>query len=759
MTWRLSPYKILYYSTISVISIGFFVICGLAYYSSTLPNPSVLAHGNIPASTKIFDRNGALLYEIHGEYKRTQVALSEISPNLVKATIAAEDKNFYHHNGISLSAIVRAAWVNYRHNTISQGGSTITQQLAKNALLNRDRTWERKIKEALLAIRVEQQYNKSQILNMYLNHIPYGRNAYGAEAASSTYFAKPAKNLSIAESAYLAALPQAPSFYMSAKNRAALEQRKDLILGKMYEQGYISQSELDNARAEKVVFRQAKTPMYAPYFVQWVEDYLKTKYSKALLEEGGLKVYTTLDLKTQEIAEKVVEEGAAKNSVKYNAHNASLVAIDSKTEQVLAMVGGKNYYGKPEPAGCTSGLNCAFDPNVNASIRELQAGSSMKPYTYLTAFGPQFRYAPASMILDRTQNFAKGKAKPYVPRNYNGREYGLISMRQALAGSLNVSAVRTLDLVGVDSTVQTARNLGLTSSFKNCGLSLTLGGCEVKLIEHVGGYSVIANGGIRNGLSSILRIEDRNGKSLEEYHAKKLQAADPQAVYELVSIMTDNDARSFVFGKRSPLTLSDRPVAAKTGTTQKFHDGWTVGFTPQITAGVWVGNNDGRLMRANADGVVVAAPIWHAFMEAVHKDLPVEEFGRPEGILEAKVNPRNGLLATPFTYGAKNEVFADYSLPTKFDHYRAQPVPPPATQLASTKAIQLDIGGISDDENPIEQTEPLNLEKIQSFVPKPPKPEFQLIREETIIETAAPPPPGVPIPESEIKQGTSTIPK
>jgi len=744
-----------YFSTITALGVGVLVISALAFYTQTLPNPSVLAYGNVPASTKIFDRNGALLYEIHGEYKRTQVPLQDISENLIQATIAVEDKNFYLHNGISLPSIARAAWVNYQQNGITQGGSTITQQLAKNALLNRNRSWERKIKEALLAIRVEQQYSKDEILNMYLNQIPYGRNAYGAEAASMTYFAKPASKLSVAEAAYLASLPQAPSYFMRTENKTALELRKNDILDKMFSQGYIDQVTLRIAKAEKVVFKKAKTPMYAPYFVQWVEKYLTQTYGKKMLEEGGLSVYTTLDLPTQDIAERVVREGTEKNAQKYNAHNASLVAINSKTGQILAMVGGKNYYGNPEPAGCKPGLDCAFDPNVNTATAEFQPGSSFKPYTYLTAFGPEFGYSPSSMILDRTQNFAAAKATPYIPKNYNGRQYGLIPMRQALAGSLNISAVRTLSLVGVDNTVKTARSLGLTSSFKNCGLSLTLGGCEVKLVEHVGAYSVLANGGINNGIASILRIEDRKGRIIEQYKPKQVKAADPQAVYEVISIMTDNDARSFVFGKQSPLTLPDRPIAAKTGTTQKFHDGWTLGFTPQITAGVWVGNNDGRLMRYNADGVVVAAPIWHAFMEEMHKNLAVENFNKPAGIVEAKINPRNGLLASPYTRGAKTEIFADYSLPTKFDNYHTIPstVPRPITQLATfaPQSPGADMGGISDEENPLPNGSKIKvpINEADGFTGPTPEPQYRL----------APPEPELPKAPSSTSSADPPIPK
>ncbi|MCC7356209.1 MAG: PBP1A family penicillin-binding protein [Candidatus Doudnabacteria bacterium] len=700
--------KIFYYS--SAVLAGFSIVAFVQVrdYVRSLPDTSILVHGTIPASSKIFDRNGELLYEIHGEYKRSPVELEEINQNLIDATIAIEDKSFYNHHGLSIEAIGRAAWVNYKARSISQGGSTITQQLAKNALLTRERSWERKIKEALLAIKLEQEFSKKQILGMYLNQIPYGRNAYGVEAASETYFGKAAKDLTLAESAYIAALPQAPSYYMRTDNRDALTARKNDILRLMYEQKYISEGEYNTAKDEKVVFRKTKTELQAPHFVMWVEKYLNETYDKKHLEEGGFKVYTTLDMNVQRIAEDVIAEGVEKNSTKYNAHNASLVAMDTKTGQILAMVGGKNYFGQAEPAGCVSGLNCLFDPNVNAAISDLQAGSSMKPYTYLTAFGPEFKYAPSSIVMDVSKNFAKGKAKPYVPKNYNGKQYGAISMRKAFAGSLNISAVRTLEAVGIPSMVNTMRKLGITSSFDNCGLSLTLGGCEVKLLEHTAAYSVIGNGGLNNGTHSILRIEDRNGKILEEYQAQNVQAVDARAAYQVINVMTDNDARSFVFGKRSPLILEDRPIAAKTGTTQKFHDGWTLGFTPQITAGVWAGNNDGTLLRAGADGVFVAAPIWNAFMKKVHQNLPVETFGRPEGILEAKV-AANGQLAFA---GGKTEIFADYNLPNRRNNNIPLPTKLAATttqvqqiitpEVITTPPTEIDgVGGISDDENPL----------------------------------------------------------
>ncbi len=706
--------KILCYSTAVIAGISIVSFVTIRDFLNTLPDPMILVHGTIPASTKILDRNGELLYEIHGEYKRSPVELTEINQQLVNATIAIEDKSFFDHPGISVEAIGRAAWEDYKARAIVQGGSTITQQLAKNALLTRDRSWERKIKEILLALELERTFSKKQILSMYLNQIPYGRNAYGVEAASETYFGKSARELSIAECAYLASLPQAPSYYMRAENRGALTNRKNDVLRLMHEQGYITDNEYNAAQEEKVVFRTTKTELRAPYFVMWIEQYLNERYDKKHLEEGGFKVYTTLDMNLQRIAEDVVTEGALKNATKYNAHNAGLVAMDTKTGQILAMVGGKNYFGAAEPAGCMSGVDCLFDPNVNTAIADLQAGSSMKPYTYLTAFGPEFKYAPSSIVLDVSKNFAKGGAKPYVPKNYNGRQYGPISMRKAFAGSLNISAVRTLEAVGIPSMVNTMRKLGITSSFDNCGLSLTLGGCEVKLVEHVAAYSVIGNGGLSNGVHTILRLEDRNGTVLEAYQPQNQQVVDARAAYQVINVMTDNDARSFVFGSKSPLILPDRIVAAKTGTTQKFHDGWTLGFTPQITAGVWVGNNDGTLMRGQADGVFVAAPIWNAFMQAAHKNLVAENFARPEGILEAKVMS-NGQLASTWG-GGKTEIFADYNLPNRRGNSIPAPTRLAATSVqapqpvASTVSPTIEplpneatdgVGGISNDENPL----------------------------------------------------------
>lgn len=653
------------------IAVGVFLLALLfLYYSKDLPDPNKLLDRQVAESTKIYARDNSLLYEIHGEVKRTLVNLDQINPYLKEATISAEDKDFYKHHGISFTGLARAG-LRYLINfgPSGGGGSTITQQLVKNAILTNEKSFDRKLREAILSVAIETKFSKDQILQLYLNEIPYGKNTYGAEAAAESYFNKHAKDLSLAESAYLAALPQSPSYYNPfGPNRAALDARKDYVLNRMREDGYITQAQADEAKNQQVAFSKINTAISAPHFVFLVEDYLAQKFGEKTLQEGGLKIYTTLDPNLQKIAEDAISKYADVNEKKYNGYNESLVAIDPKTGQVLALVGSKNYFGDPQPQGCTPGKDCDFEPQVNVAISPRQPGSSFKPYVYVTAFDKDHKYSPASLLMDVTTNFGKFNNKDYIPQNYDGSEHGPVSMRQALAGSLNIPAVKTLALVGVDSAVQTAHSLGITTALANCGLSLVLGGCEVKLIDHVAAYAALANGGVKNDKTFILKIEDRNNQTLEEFQPHPQEVLDPQAVYELTSIMTDNSARSFVFGPNSPLYFADRPVAAKTGTTQKWHDGWTLGFTPSLAAGVWVGNNNGDYLKAGADGVIVAAPIWHEFMQNALKGRPVEQFNRPDGIKDVVVDSLSGKLPTQITPTTKTEVFADYSVPADYDN-------------------------------------------------------------------------------------------
>jgi 1A family penicillin-binding protein len=657
----------------SLTFVGIFAVLFLAgvgtilYFNATLPTYEELANRDVPESSKVYSRDGTLLYEFHGEYKRTKVSLNDISPYLKQATIAIEDRDYYNHGAISLTGIGRALMANYKAGDVTQGGSTITQQFVKNALLDRSRSFTRKIREVLLAYKIESHFSKDEILELYLNEIPYGRNAYGAEAASQTYFGKSAKDLTLAESAYLAALPQAPSrLSPSGGNPEALDSRKELVLRSMFAQGMISELELNQGTYQQVSFKQSKTPILAPYFVSWIQNYLTDKYGREFLEEGGLKVYTTLDLNLQGLAEQVVKEGAETNAKKYNAYNAALVAVEPATGKILAMAGGKDYFGLPEPKGCIPGANCRFEPNVNAATSERQPGSSFKPYAYVTAFQRQFGYTPMSKILDAPTVFGYNRGKPYIPRNYDGSSHGLITMRKALAGSLNVPAVKTLSLVGVDNVIGTARALGISSPLKDCGLTLVLGGCEVKLVDHVSAFAVLANGGKGSGGTPFLKIEDKHGKVLEEYKDPTKQAVEPEAVYELISILTDDPSRQYIFGAKSPLTLPDRTVAVKTGTTQAWKDGWTIGFTPQLAAGVWTGNNDGTLMKAGADGVFTAAPIWHKFMEEALKGQPALEFPVPDGIIQIALDRSTNRLASPGSKNVRMEPFPWYALPKEY---------------------------------------------------------------------------------------------
>jgi len=656
--------------TFRVAALGILLVALLfLYYSKDLPDPNKLLDRQVPESTKIFARDGTLLYEVHGEYKRTQINLNQVTDNLKHATIAVEDKDFYKHGGISITGILRSAIVDILTGKKSQGGSTITQQFVKNAILTDDKSFDRKIREVILSLAMESRFSKDQILQFYLNEIPYGRNAYGIEAASQSYFNKSAKDLDLTESAYLAAMPQAPTYYNPmGPHRDALDARKNTILQLMKDQGYISEADRKTAAAEKVNFSPLTNGIVAPHFVLYVQDYLANKYGESTLEEGGLKVYTTLDPRLQKIAEQVVKDDAAKEQKKYKVGNAALVAMDPKTGQILAMVGSKDYFGTPEPAGCTPGKNCTFEPNVNVALSQRQPGSSFKPYVYGTAFKKDFGYSPSSLLFDVTTNFGTYAGKDYIPHNYSGESYGPVSMRKAMAGSLNVPAVKTLDLVGVSNAVQTAHDLGITSPLQDCGLSLVLGGCEVRLLDHVTAYSAIGNEGLKNDATPIMKVEDRTGKTLEEYQNNSKQVLDPQAAYELINIMTDNSARTYIFGANSPLILPDRVVAAKTGTTQNWHDGWTLGFTPSLAAGVWAGNNDGEFLAKNADGVVVAAPIWHDFMQQALAGTPAENFTVPSGIQHVTVDDVSGLLPTDATPITKVETFANYAVPTKSDN-------------------------------------------------------------------------------------------
>lgn len=680
-------------AAVGVLLIAFLFI----YYSRVLPDPNRLLGRNVPESTKIYARDESLLYEVHGEFKRTLVNLDQISPHLKDATLAAEDRTFYSHSGVSFRGLARSLYVDIISGQKKQGGSTITQQFVKNAMLTNEKSILRKIKEIILSIELEARFSKDDIFKMYLNEIPYGRNAYGIEAASQTYFNKHANELTIAESAYLAALPQAPSYYNpSGAHFDALVGRQRYILGQMKELKTITEQEYQEAMDEKVVFEKITNSIKAAHFVQYVQDYLADKYGEQTLQEGGLKVYTTLDPKLQEIAEKAVADGAAKN-VKFNGHNAALVAMDPKTGQILAMVGSKDYFGENYPKDCTP-KTCLFSPNVNVATTLQQPGSSFKPYAYVTAFGKEFKYSPASMLVDVKTDFGG-----YSPNNFNLAQNGPVSIRKALAGSLNIPAVKIIGLVGADKVTETARSLGINSKFTDCGLSLVLGGCDVTLIDHTAAYSVFAAKGVRHEKTSIMKVVSKEGEVLEEYKDKSETVLDEQAVYELTSILSDNSARAWVFGSGSALQLGDRPVAAKTGTTQDFRDGWTMGYTPSLVAGVWTGNNNNVSMKT--DAVAMAGPIWQQFMKGALAGTPIEQFEKPDGIKTITVDAVSGKLPTEHTPETKSEIFADYAVPTTYDDVHI-PVKidmltgQPATELTPPDQITTEVYNVLHSEKP-----------------------------------------------------------
>jgi 1A family penicillin-binding protein len=639
----------LYLFLFGFLSLALMVI----WYSRGLPNPNQLINREVVQSTKIYDRSGEhILYEIHGEQKRTLVSLQQIPDNVKNATIAIEDKNFYNHGGISVWAMVRTIITNVIYQR-SAGGSTLTQQLIKNAILTSEKSIPRKIKEIILAQRIEKKFSKDEILQMYLNEIPYGSNSYGVEAASQKYFGKKIGDVTLAEAAILAALPQAPSRYSPyGTHKDLLLGRKNYVLEVMSQQGYITNEEKELAQKEEIKFQKPESNISAPHFVMHIKDLLAEKYGEKVMEQGGLKVYTTIDFEKQKIAEEIIKEKTKSYPEKYNANNASMVSIDPKTGEVLVMVGSRDYFDD------------SIDGQVNIATSPRQPGSSMKPLVYATLF--EKGYTPDTIFYDVNTNFSTDPNNPYEPRNYNLNENGPVSIRKSLAGSLNIPAVKALYLADVKKVVDNAKDIGYTTldNPDRYGLSLVLGGGEVKLLEHTNAFGVFANEGKIAEIMTILKIEDKDGKILEENKTKIKDSVLSKKTTQMInSILSDNIARSFVFSTNNYLNLGERPAAAKTGTTNDFRDAWTIGYTPSLVTGVWVGNNDNSKMKTGSDGSVLAAPIWHDFMKQSLKNSSVENFTNYEeqktgkAIIDGDISAANivkidkfsGLLASSST--------------------------------------------------------------------------------------------------------------
>lgn len=617
-----------------LFSCGVIMAGVLLIWVSTFQIPSLesIEERKVSQSTKIYDSTGKiLLYDVYNKTKRTIVPIDQISQKIKDATISIEDKDFYTHHGFKPSSFLRAIIVNTFSGEYSQGGSTITQQVVKNSLLTGDKSFFggpiRKLKEIVLAVKLDRVTSKEQVLSMYLNENPYGGTIYGVEEASQNFFGKPANEVTLAEAAYLAALPQAPSYYSPyGKHKDQLDTRKNLVLSEMFKDKKITQDEYSQALNEKVEFvPQSKLGIRAPHFVMFVIDYLKDKYGEDVLEQGGLKVTTTLNYDLQAKAEAIAKQYAEINEKNFNGTNDAFVAIDPKTGGILTMVGSKDYF------------ETKIDGQFNVTTAHRQPGSTFKPFVYAEAFSKG--YTPETVLFDVPTQFSARCASDnftsddncYSPGNYDDNFRGPMTMRDSLAQSINVPSVKTLYLAGIKDSIDLARSMGITSlgSSNQYGLTLVLGGGEVSLLEMTSAYGVFATEGIKNYYTSILRVEDKNGKVLEQFTPRPEQVLDPEVARKISDILNDNIARAPLYGSNSSIYFPGRDVAVKTGTTNNYKDAWIIGYTPDIVVGTWAGNNDNTPMAKKVSGLIVA-PMWRAFMDEVIKTDPGNKFTKPQ---------------------------------------------------------------------------------------------------------------------------------
>lgn len=642
--------KLSKFGFLGIILIFLLAVVVLPLMAFTLPSPDKVIRRE-GFSTKILDRNGKSLYDIFENERRTPIVISEMPLYLKQATVAIEDKNFYKHNGFDVLGTLRGL-SRFLTRGYAQGGSTLTQQLVKNVLLSSERSAIRKIKEFILSVQIERKYSKDQILQMYLNEAPYGGTAWGVETASETYFGKNAKDLNLVESAILAGMPQLPSRYSPYSSTPdAYIDRTTNVLRRMREDGYITKDQENAALTElpNVKFQAKGSSFKAPHFVQYVQKILEDRYGEKVIEQGGLKVTTTLDLDLQEKAQNIVAEEIAKVETQ-RITNGGAVVLDPDTGEILAMVGSKRF-DDPD-----------YDGQVNVTVALRQPGSSFKPFTYVTAF--KKGYTASTMVMDVDTIFQGGTGQPdYQPVNYDGKYKGPVQLRFALGNSLNIPAVKVIAMVGIKDVLETAYDLGINSlpptkeTLSRVGLSLTLGGGEVKLLELTGAYSAFFNGGTKVEPFAILKVEDNNGKILEEIKPKKgKKVLDPQEAYLISDILSDNSARADTFGTNSLLNIPGRQVAVKTGTTNDKRDNWTIGGTPQRAVGVWVGNNDNSPMLNVASGVSGASPIWRRIMMESLAGLDPVSFTAPDGITKIEVDKFSGKRAHD-GFPSRTEIF------------------------------------------------------------------------------------------------------
>lgn len=634
------------------------------YYSYAKSFKSAKKKGN---STQVifYDKNKEVIYEGFGTKTPTEVKLSDVPELLKKATLASEDADFYRHGAIDPKGLARAALINIKNSdklgyrkvydlfsekNYSQGGSTITQQLVKNIYLTNERSFERKIKEVVYSTELEKSRSKDQILEDYLNNVYYGEQALGIGNAAKIYFNKEVKDLNLAEISMLSGLPAAPTKLSPISGNFNLaKERQEYVLSKMVSLGYITLDEAKEAANTELYFQSAEQDLVLkyPHFVDFIKHELSDKIGAETFDRGGLEIYTTLDPKNQEIAEKTAAEYIAKKFTNRKVTNAAVVILDNKNGSLSAMVGGVDYEKSKV--------------NVATSLR--QPGSSFKPIVYLA--GLLNGYTASSILADKYVNFGGNPA--YKPRNYDGSFHGNVTVRTALQNSLNIPAVEMTKLVGVNKVAETAKLLGISSLNEDptsYGLTIGLGSAEVKLYDLARAYSVLANNGKAANYSGIEKIVDSDGTEIYKTPKMFSQIIDERIAFIMSNILSDNKARSMVFGSNSPLYLKDRPVAAKTGTTDNYADSWTMGFTPQYTVGVWMGNND-RTTMAKVSGVEGAAYIWHDIIAAIHKDLPVEQFTKPDGLKELYINSKTGLPAPTQSKGYQLEYYLPDTEPTK----------------------------------------------------------------------------------------------
>ncbi len=672
---------------LSALLIGVFLITvALAIFSRDLPNPNRLLERSEELSTKNTDRNDQPIYEVYGDKHRVLVKLEDVTPSVLHATLAVEDSNFYSHQGVSIKGLLRAV-KNMAFGGSLQSGSTLTQQVVKNALLTQDQTITRKLKELVLSLQLENRYSKDEILQMYINETPYGGQNYGVYTAAKAYFNKAPNELSIAESAFIAGLPQSPSRYSPYSSDPSLGlERKNYVLYLMNIRGwldasgqrhYLNEEDYKAALDEELKFEAAGVSFKAPHFVFYVREFLAEMYGDDVIEQMGLQVKTTLDLEFQQSVQDIVKEEV--DASKYaNVNNGALIAVEPKTSQIIAMVGSKDYFAKSEPEGCTSGItgegSCLFEPNLNVTLAKRQPGSSIKPITYATLL--EQGYPASSPLLDVPTNFqGADNGNNYAPVNYDGEYRGPMSLRKSLANSLNVPAVKAIQITGLQAMIKQAQKMGI-STFDDptrYGPSLTLGGGETKLLEMTNAFGVFANGGIYREPTPILEIKDSRGKTLYSYRDNGGKRALSEEVAFLISdILSDDGARSEVFGFGSLLNISGQDVAVKTGTTDDKRDNYAIGYTKDIVIGTWVGNNNNDKMGAVASGISGATPIWRKamlkFLE--NEDLEPNDFEAPDSVQKYEVDALTG--GKPFKdYNTRYEWFMKGTEPlTVSDWYK-----------------------------------------------------------------------------------------